>query len=175
MASDVFQIVKELSRKELERHQKRIIGITASAPQYKDQNGVNEWVCDVRVGRREEQGLIRDVLVAQWALGVVNDLGVPVLIERSEAGRLTIIARSQVRLPDLSVRTFSYAQLGLLFIAGVVEVDGVFFDGFGHPVEDPSDLVGTATTWTWVQELTPLDELEEDDELDSVRAAWQAT
>jgi len=176
MPTSVFHIAKEISRRELERHQRRIIGITASAPRFVDVNGVSEWVCDVRVGRVEQQGLIRDCLIAQWALGVVNDFDVPVLMERSEAGRLTIIARSEVRLPNVSLRTFSFAQLGFIFMTGLLEDDdGDWRDGFGHLMEDPNDLTGTATTWTWVQELTPLDELGDESLLGEARAAWESS
>jgi hypothetical protein len=179
VATSVFQVAREISRRELERHHQRIIGITASAPTFKDQNGQLEWVCDVRIGRREEQGLIRDVLVSQWALGVVNDMNVPVLLENSESGRLTIIARSEVRLPDVSLRTFSHAQLGYLFMTGLLEDDdGDWRDGFGHLMSDPNDVVGTSTTWTWVAELTPIDDIDledEDEPLDQARAAWEAS
>lgn len=177
MAS-TFHIAKEISRRELERHQKRIIGITASSPRFvtQDDNDTLEWVCDVRIGRREEQGLIRDVLIAQWAQGIVADMNVPVVIERSEAGRLTIIARSEVRLPDISLRTMSYAQLNLLFMTGLEEDDnGDWRDGFGHLMDDPSDDVGAATTWTWVQELTGIDEIGDEVLLDEARAGWEAT
>jgi hypothetical protein len=171
----VFKIAKEISRRELERHQRRIIGITASSPHWKDQNGVNEWVCDVRIGRQEEQGLIRDVLIAQWVSGVVNDLNVPVVLERSEAGRLTIIARSEIRLPDISLRTFSYAQLDMLYLTPFVEVDDVWYDGFGHVVDDPTAVTGTATTWTWVQAVDELDEVDDETPLEKVTARWEAS
>jgi len=148
-----FSIAREISLREIEAHQKRMVGLTASAPTFKDMGGGRtEFVCDVRVGIREGWGLIKDVLVSQWAIGIVTDIMIPVLIEKSEAGRLTIIARSQVRLPDISYTTYSWQDLDLVWMSGYAQDDaGAWRDGFGHAVTDPTTDTGSRTVYVWTQ------------------------
>lgn len=173
---DVFFIAREVARKEVERHRGQIIGITASAPIFKDQNGVLEWVCDVRVGVRENQGLIRDVLIAQTQVGIVNDLNIPVLMEVSESGRLTIVARTSIRLPDVSLRRFTFYELDFVFMCNLTEQsDGVYVDGFGYPAESPIGQIGESQSWSWLQNTITLDELGQEEPVDSVVAKWEMT
>lgn len=173
---DVFFIAREIARKEVERHRGQVIGITCSAPVFKDQNGVLEWVCDVRVGVRENQGLIKDVLIAQSQVGIVNDLNIPVLMEVSESGRLTIVARTSIRLPDVSLRRFTYDELDLTFMCNLEETsDGVYVDGFGYPATSPIGQVGESETWSWTQSVVSIDELDDEDDLDAVIARWEVT
>ena len=136
-----FSIVRDVSRRELDRQQKRFVGITISAPVFKDVagNGQLEFVCDVRVGVKEGWAAVRNVLIAQWAEGVITDMNVPVLCERSEAGRVTIIARSQIRLPDIVYNTYSLEALGLDFMRVVEYKNGQWRDGFGYVVSAPID------------------------------------
>jgi hypothetical protein len=154
--SDVFSIVRIITRNELDRHQKRFLGITVTAPKLQTIDGKLEYVCDVRVEAVEGWGLIQNVIVSQWAIGAVADMNVPVLCERSEAGQITIIARSVVRLPDIRYTTHSLADLGLLFMSTAEEDEaGVWRDGFGFPVLDPTTETGATTEWRWTNDLIP--------------------
>lgn len=174
--SHVFYISKEISRREVEEHRTEIIGITASIPKYEEQGGQMVWCADVRVGVRENQGLIRGVLIAQWAMGVVTDMNVPVICQKSESGQLTIVARAMVKLPDVSLRTYSYNDLGYVFMTNLTEVsDGVWQDGYGYEMDSPEEDTGVSQTWSWVQRVTSLDELGEADALDKVTAQWEMT
>jgi hypothetical protein len=174
--ASVFQITKALARREVERHRGDLIGITASAPVFKDQNGLYEWVCDVRIGVRENQGLVKDVLIAQEATGVVNDLNIPVLMQRDDAGRLTIYSRAAVRLPDVSLTTYSYAELGFLFMSNLIEQDdGTYLDGYGYPMSNPESEIGVGQTWSWVQQTFSLDDLDEEGDIDEVTAHWEVS
>jgi hypothetical protein len=173
-SSAIFHITKEISRREVEAHRSDIVGITASSPRFVDQNGVLEWVCDVRVGVRENQGLIKDVLIAQTAVGIVTDMNIPVLMSHDEAGRLAIISRAQVRLPDVYLRSYSYADLGFLFMVPADEQeDGTWEDGFGYTVSSPEGETGTASVWQWIQQVTSIDDLGDDLDLDDVTARWE--
>lgn len=162
-----FSIVRELSRREVDRHQRRFIGITISEPVFKDNNGLLEWVCDVRVESRGQYtsesppippgswGIIRNVLLAQWTLGLVADMNVPVLLERSESGRVTIVARSEVRLPEINLNSYSYFELGFIFMAQLTERTDGWFDGFGYGMADPETVTGTAASAEWNNDLVP--------------------
>jgi hypothetical protein len=173
---DVFSVLREVSRREVERHKGDLIGITSSAPAVTDVNGKLEYTCDVRIGVRENQGLIKGVLVSQWIVGVITDLGVPVLMQKSEAGLLTIVARAQVRLPDISLRSYSYNELGFLFMTNLTEQEpGVWVDGYGYPASDPTSDVGVSEEWSWIQQVTSLDELGEDGTLGQSTADWEVS
>ncbi|UCG53574.1 MAG: hypothetical protein JSW58_08450 [Candidatus Latescibacterota bacterium] len=154
-----FSIVRELSRRELERHTKRFIGVTVTKPDFRDQNGLTEWVCDIRVGVKEGWALVKNCLIAQWAIGAVTDMNVPVLAERSEAGRVTIIARSDIQLPDIDFVSYSYDQLEFSFMHNLRTLDdGSVVDGFGYEFAGPSDggytaPVGTSTTHRYSNRL----------------------
>lgn len=168
--------ISSISRREVERHQKRITGLTASAPRFVDVNGKLEWVCDVRVGNKENQGLIKDCLIAQWAIGVVNDVNIPVLLEKSEAGRITVIARSEVRLPNVALTSYTPADLGrLFFVDATIDNDGVYRDSFGHEVLDPTAQTGQSNTYTWTQEAKSIDEALEESDLEEFIAEWRKT
>ena len=134
-----FSIVRDISRRELERQQKRFIGVTINAPVFKDVsgNGQLEFVCDVRVGVQDGWAAVRNVLIAQWAEGVITDMNIPVLCERSEAGRVTIIARSLIRLPDIVYSAYTLEALGLDFMRVVDYQNGQWVDGFGHSADAP--------------------------------------
>lgn len=144
-----FSIVRELSRREVERHRRRFVGITVSAPRFVDVNGLYEWQVDVRVGTTEDWSVVRDVTVSQWALGVVNDLNVPVTLERSESGQLTVIARSVVRAPNIAVDTYTPNDLGRLFLTNLVETSDGWTDGYGHAMTDPTTQTGASGRWIW--------------------------
>ncbi len=129
-----FSIVREMSKREVEAHGRRFIGVTASTPSFveQDDNGLTEWVCDVRVGVHEGWALVKNCLITQWALGVVTDINIPVTCERSVAGRVTIIARSQIHLPDIILDRFEYEELDFAFMRGLeLQDDGSLLDGFG--------------------------------------------
>jgi hypothetical protein len=154
-----FHIAREISREEVDRHvDRRLIGITASAPRYQDFNGVQEFVVDVRIGRVENQGLVKEVPVSQWALGVVTDINIPVLLERSEGGQLTVIGRSMIRLPDVRLTGYSFGALGIPFAANRIQQgDGTWADGFGFPSTDPNAEIVVTTDWVWNQGETTLE------------------
>jgi len=129
-----FSIVRELSRREVERHTKRFVGITIDEPRFTDQNGLSEWVCDIRIGVTEGWAVIKDCLIAQWAVGAITDVNIPVLAERSEAGRVTIIARSELRISDeIRLKNYNYEDLDFGFMRNlkVLDDDSVV-DGFGY-------------------------------------------
>lgn len=160
-----FSIVRELSRREVERHTKRFIGVTVSEPSFRelDDGARTEWACDIRVGVREGWAVIRNALVAQWAVGAITDINIPVLCERSEAGRITIIARSEVDLPDIILDSYSYEDLDLSFMRNLTLLDdGSFVDGFGFEILEsttdavittPTDEVGNKITETFVSQV----------------------
>lgn len=130
-----FSIVREMSRREVESHAKRFIGVTVTSPAFvvQDDNGLTEWVCDIRVGVKEGWAIVKNCLVTQWAIGVVTDINIPVTCERSDAGRVTIIARSEVALPDILLDTYEYEELGFSFMRSlIVQDDGSLLDGFGY-------------------------------------------
>ncbi len=140
----------EVARREVDRHRQRFIGITINAPSFQDVNGVLEYVVDVRIGTNEKFEIVREVLIAQEAHGIVTDEKVPVTMERSEAGRLSIIGRSEVLLPDIQAQEYTFGELGFSFMA-LLESGSPFTDGFGFVLPDPeaTDAVGTATTHTF--------------------------
>lgn len=130
-----YTIVREIARDEIDQHAKRFIGITITEPKFKDQNGLSEWVCDIRVGVKEGWAVIKDCLIAQWAVGAITDVNIPVLAERSEGGRVTIIARSEIRLPDIVLDYYNYDELSFEFMRGIEDSGGGnYVDGFGYPV-----------------------------------------
>ncbi len=144
----------EVARREVDRHRQRFIGITINAPIFKDVNGALEYVVDVRIGTNEKFEIVREILIAQEAQGIVTDAKVPVTIERSENGRLSIISRSDVRLPDIQADSYTFGELGFAFMS-LLESGSPFKDGFGFVLPDPeaTDAVGTATTHTFT--ITP--------------------
>ena len=168
-----FQIVREIAREEVERStEKRLIGLTASAPRFIDVGGVTQYVVDVRIGRKENQGLIRDVLVSQWAFGAVTDINVPVVLERSEGGQLTVISRSMIRLPNVRASAHNFAALDMVFAANLVEQeDGSWLDAFGFPATDPTVPITVTTNWEWIQGETTLD-LIGDELVETTTSSW---
>lgn len=151
MSEEVFNVIGAIAANEVDRHQRRIIGITVTAPQLRevDDNGALEFLCDVRVGSHEDWEIVKDVIVAQMAIGIVTDVNVPVTMERSEAGRLTIIARSEVRLPDIVLDRFSYGELDFVFMTNLTEDEsGTWRDGYGYPQPDPTTATGSSETCT---------------------------
>jgi hypothetical protein len=139
-----FSIVRELSRREVESHEKRFIGITMTKPAFveQDDNGLTEFVVDVRVGIENGWAAVKNCIVAQWAIGVVTDINVPVLCERSEAGRVTVIARSEVNLPDIVLDSYQYEELGFAFMRNLeIEDDGSLIDGFGYEMAPSGSVV----------------------------------
>lgn len=171
------EFIKKVSRREVDRGQRRIIGITASTPRYKilDDTGRVEFVVDVRVGVKENQGFIPDVLVASWAQGIITDFNIPVLMERSPAGRLAIIARAEIRLPDVAVDTYSYGSLKMPFAAQVIQQsDGTYKDAFGFPANDPNEATEVSQLWIWTQGIEEVDDIEtpDGDILERTTAKW---
>lgn len=133
MAEREFSIVRELSRREVERQKSRFVGVTINEPRFIDVNGLYEWVVDIRVGWEDQWASISNVLVSQWALGVVADMNVPVLVERDESGRLSVIARSEIKLPDIILDSYSYEELGFDFMRNLItQSDGSVVDGYGY-------------------------------------------
>lgn len=132
-----LSIIRDLSRREVERHAKRFNGITVTEPEFRtqDDNGLTEWVCDVRVGTVHDWSIVKGCLIAQWALGVVTDVNVPVVCERSESGRVTIIARANVLLPDVRLDVYTYEEMGFSFMRNLtLQDDGSLVDGYGYEV-----------------------------------------
>ncbi len=148
----VFSVVRELSRREVERHKKQFIGIVVTEPEFKvqDENGLTEYVCDIRVGvggstkqdgSFQEWAIIKNCLIAQWAHGIVTDVNIPVIAERGESGRVTIIARSEIHLPDLILDAYSFVELGFGFMQNVeVQLDGSVLDGYGFQIAVPGTV-----------------------------------
>ncbi len=129
-----FSIVREMSRREVESHAKRFVGIVVKEPRFLtvDDSGLTEWVCDVRVGVVGGWAVIPRVLVAQWAIGSITDINIPVLCERSVGGRVTVIARSEIALPDIRLDTYSFEELDFGFMRNLdILSDGSVVDGFG--------------------------------------------
>jgi len=138
-----FSIIREMARREVEQHAKRFIGIVVTEPRFTtaDDNGLTEWVCDIRVGVEGGWAVITNVLIAQWALGVVTDINIPVLCERSEAGRVTVVARSEVALPDIRLDTYTYEELRFNFMRNLeILADGSVVDGFGYEFAGPGHV-----------------------------------
>lgn len=138
-----FSIVRNLSRRELERHEKRFTGITITEPRWaiQDENGAMEYVVDIRVGRDSTWSSVKNVLISQWAIGAITDINVPVLCERSEAGRVTIIARSEINLPDIRLDAYSYSEMEFDFMRNLeVRADGAVVDGFNYELRPPGSV-----------------------------------
>ncbi len=164
-----FSVVRELSRREVDRHKKQFIGVTVGPPRFQDTNGLLEWVCDVRVESRGQYifgfpwippgdwGIIKGVLLAQWTVGIIADMNVPVLIERSESGRLTIMGRAVLRLPDINVTSYTFDELDFLFMTGLTDLgtDG-WVDGYGYPADDPVGATGQTSQAIWESGYRPL-------------------
>jgi len=148
-----FAIVHEISRREVERHQKRFIGVTINAPEHREIGGLLEWVCDVRVGYNNAWAAIKDVTISQWALGIVTDMNVPVLCERNEAGLVTIIARSEVRLPNIRLTTYSYNDLDFVFMGNLTLTGSTYLDGFGYAMTDPTTETGATINYDFIAQL----------------------
>lgn len=136
MPRDDSTIASKVARREVERHKIHFIGVTVSQPTYKDFNGVQEYVANVRVGTREDWSIIADCLIAQWAVGIITDMNVPVICEKSESGRVTIVARSEVNLPDIVLDNYSYEELGFGFMRNLTASGGKMYDAFGYAVGD---------------------------------------
>ena len=173
-----FSIVREIAYKELWRHRSRFIGITVTVPRYIDQGDTDtqahmEWVADVRVDIQQfggsdfkgfvnsddviepQWGLLKNVVISQWVVGAVADMNVPVLLERNEAGRISIIARSNVRLPDIRYKTYSYNDLEFLFMQNLIQTEDLTYeDGFGYSITDPTSVTGVTRNYTWSNDLT---------------------
>ena len=149
----IFMIAREIARREVERHPTQFIGVTVNTPRHEDVNGVLEWVVDVRIGRYDDSDdagehweVIRDCAIAQWALGIVTDMDVPVRCERGENGRVVVVGRSNIYLPDIQLDTYSYADLGRTFMSTAeLQSDGSYEDGFGYTVVAPSSETGSTT------------------------------
>jgi hypothetical protein len=148
--SDTPTVVRELARREVARHRDLLVGLTVSTPTYKSINGLTEFVVDVRIGTDPNVPVVKDVVVVSSAVGVVNDFRMPVLVERSEAGILTVVGRSDILLPDVSVRSYSLHELGLDFMSSATQDEsGDWHDGFGFPAPDPTAAVGTEVGYAW--------------------------
>jgi len=182
-----YSQVRELSRDEIERHQKRFTGITVSAPGTKvigeDENGddVTEYVCDVRVGFVESWAIIRDVLVNTVAYGIIADKDVPVLMERNEAGRVSIIGRSRVALPgressnSLVFSTYTYADLDFVFMAELTLTGGLWKDGYGHLMASPQGVAGVSYRIDFICDVLDWNETDADDNFDYGTDQWGQT
>ena len=60
-------------------------------------------------------------------------MNIPVIAEKSEAGRVTIIARSEVHLPHITLDYYNYEDLSFGFMRNlIIQNDGQVTDGFGH-------------------------------------------
>lgn len=172
----LVNLIANTSRREVERHKDRMLGITASVPKFGDRgDGQLEYVVDVRVGNKETQGLVKNVLVAQGVQGVVTDMNVPVVLERSEGGRLTVTARAAVRLPNVRVSIYNYGALGMAFAANAKQDStGRWVDGYGYPTADPTGVVEVTKDWQWQQGFVTIDDLDIDnDRFDETFANWQ--
>ncbi len=137
--------ISEQARKEVERHQRRITGVTIEKPRFKElEGGVLEYVVNVRIGVDDDAWeVVQDVLIAQEVVGIITDADIPVTMERSEAGRLRVNASRVVDLPTISLKTYTYADLELDFMHNLQNSD-VWRDGFGHAIGmDPSTQTGT--------------------------------
>ena len=167
------KFIRDIARREVDGHQQRFTGLTASPPHYKDINGVSEFVCNVRIGIKEKQGLVQDVLIAQWAIGVITDINIPVIVEKSESGRLVIIARTSVRLPNVSLMAYSSGALGIPFISNLIQrEDGTWVDAYGYPASDPNVSIEIIENWEWQQYSILPDNLSEDMQSEDT-AQWQ--
>jgi hypothetical protein len=172
------KLVEMISRREVDRHKDLLLGLTASTPRFAaNSEGRMEYTCSVRVGVVENQGLVEGVIISQWAQGIVTDFNIPVILERSVAGRLTIIARAEMILPDVRVTSYSYGSLGVPFIANLSydESTGKWYDGFGYESAlDPYSQVQSLTYYAWQQGMVGIDDLGEDEDLDATYAHWVA-
>lgn len=125
--------IAQIGRREVEAHRRIITGITAERPRYAvvDQAGHKEWVVDVYLGEKgsEEQHIVRNCPIAYVAHNLVTDVRMPVELERSKQGKLTVVGRSKyvpagTQTPNGSILEPTYhelevnlAAMGLLWIA----------------------------------------------------------
>lgn len=127
-----------MGRREFETHRQHYDGITATLPTYKevDSAGNKEWVCDVYLGPSDSVNfkIAKDVPIAPFARELVGGARVPVLLERSRQGKLTVVGRAKVvpagaQIEGGSVLDPTYrftehnlADLGLLHVADLTWV-----------------------------------------------------
>ena len=161
-----------IARREVERHKKRFIGLTASVPRFVDQNGLLEWVCDVRISTDLTADVVKDVVISMPQPGIIADINVPVIVERSETGRLSVIARSQIKLPNIRVTSYTYYELDLIFMTGLeVDSQGAWHDGFGYEVNSPLRL-GVQTQYDWDASALGFTEISLTDEFNKSEQDW---
>ncbi len=163
---------------------KKLLAITVSDPRYvpvpdeDDPDSVLEFVVDIQlldgvtqaiaIGSSQGLRVIENVLVAREASGdALSSIHTPVEVEKSSSGQLQVVGRAKVQLPTLSSQEYSYASLGLDFVAELDVTDDGLQDPFGAIV-DPSDAslsevqVGFVTEFS--SEHSTLEELALDSE-----------
>ena len=173
---ELVKLVQDVARREVDRHRGYMLGLTASVPRFVDVdgNGTLEYVVDLRVGVKENQGLVKSVLVSQTAYGVVTDINIPVFVERSENGQLTVVSRASVRLPNVRLTVYSYGALGIVFASDAVQQpDGTYLDGFGYPTLDPTGETEIQTDYIWTQGTDRIDDDLSDDISQPGSVGWQ--
>lgn len=160
-------------------------GVTASEPNYVAipaagvEGAVNEFVVDVYLIKGNSQAVvlgsvdagiakIDNVLVAHEAVGeIIGKLNVPVELERSASGQLTVIGRSKIALPQLQLDEYSLVDLGMLHLAEYTRNSaGVLVDGFCRPVVGGTQALGASvrSVATSTTRLSTLAELSLDDD-----------
>ena len=166
-----------IARREAGRSSRKLLGVTASSPQYvqvPDQNDPGaqlEWVVSVRLLDGPTQAIISDdpglqvipnIPISHETAGdVIGDIGTPVEIDVSASGQLTVVGRAKIALPDLNLTFYSLADLKLGFVDDTeFDESGVPRDPFGDRV---SLLASRSFTMTATIRMATFEELGEDD------------
>lgn len=121
-----------IGRQDADAHRRFITGMTESPPRLEElderQPPAEVWVVDVFIGipgddEAEEDDILFSVPLAQYARQNVTDEGIPVLLERNNQGKLTVIGRAMtvpsgfafgdVFEDNLTIRRVNYSQLRL--------------------------------------------------------------
>lgn len=155
--------VKLISQREAAAAGRKIIGIVISEPRYDwvPAEGVDgavlEFLADVQILEGASQqvvpgatgdglSVVRNLIIAHEAVGdLLTDAMIPVEIERSSSGQLTIVGRSKVRLPSLRLDTYSLKDLGMMHLSGLTLVNGQWQDPFGRPAGADQRSFGAGT------------------------------
>lgn len=158
--------VKLIAKREAVASGKKLIGIIVSEPRYDwvpdegADGAVLEFLADVQILEGPSQqivpgstgdglSVVRNLIIAHEAVGdLLTDSLIPVEIEKSVSGQLTIVGRSKIRLPSLRLDTYSFSELGLMHLSGLSLENGQWVDPFGRPAQNDERAFGPAVSTT---------------------------
>ncbi len=127
-AKDLADLSKYI-RREIKHEKTSVKGTILTDILVKQINGVNLFVCDVRI--ISDKRIVRDVPVASTARDLVGEKGVPVFMQRDHTGNYVVIGRANYVNDVRTVNIYDLDELGLLFVAGLRKLpNGDIVNGF---------------------------------------------